>query len=116
MFKKSLFAAVAVTAAMLPAAAYADVPCAPAPPAAPITHPIVSGFGQVAAAPVYATAPIHQLVGTVGGPLVNVVVSCPAPWNQGGVGDARYNACNTAPVDQGNTVPTPGSLLSGLLG
>jgi len=88
-----------------------------APPAgAPTTKPLVTGFGQVAAAPVYATAPIHQLVGTVGGPLVNVVVSCPAPWNQGGVGDARYNACNTAPVDQGNTVPTPGSLLSGLLG
>jgi hypothetical protein len=59
-----------------------------------------SGFGQVAAAPVWVGAPINQLVGTVGAPLANVNVPCPAPWNQGGVLGAKYNACNTAPVNQ----------------
>jgi hypothetical protein len=59
-----------------------------------------AGFGQVAAAPVQATAPIHQVVGTVGAPLVNVNVPCPAPWNQGGVGGTNFNACNAAPVFQ----------------
>jgi hypothetical protein len=60
----------------------------------------VSGFGQVAAAPVQVDAPVNQLVGTVGAPLVNVNIPCPAPWNQGGLLGAKYNACNTAPVNQ----------------
>jgi hypothetical protein len=60
----------------------------------------VTGFGQVAAAPVKVDAPVNQLVGTVGAPLVNVNIPCPAPWNQGGVLGAKYNACNTAPVNQ----------------
>jgi hypothetical protein len=60
----------------------------------------VSGFGQVAAAPVQVDAPVNQLVGTVGAPLVNVNIPCPAAWNQGGLLGAKYNACNTAPVNQ----------------
>jgi hypothetical protein len=60
----------------------------------------VSGFGQVAAAPVQVDAPVNQVVGTVGAPLVNVNIPCPAAWNQGGLLGAKYNACNTAPVDQ----------------
>ena len=59
-----------------------------------------SGFSQVAAAPVYADAPIDQLVGTVGAPLVNVNIPCPAAWNQGGLLGADFNACSTAPVYQ----------------
>ena len=62
----------------------------------------VTGFGQVAAAPVKVDAPINQLVGTVGAPLINVNIPCPAPWNQGGLLGAKYNACNTAPVNQQN--------------
>ncbi|GAA3618111.1 hypothetical protein GCM10022267_00410 [Lentzea roselyniae] len=59
-----------------------------------------SDFSQVAAAPVYANAPINQLVGTVGAPLVNVNIPCPAPWQQGGLLGSDYNACSTAPVFQ----------------
>jgi hypothetical protein len=59
-----------------------------------------SDFGQVAAAPVQANAPINQIVGTVGAPLVNVNLPCTAPWQQGGVGGSHYNACNNAPVYQ----------------
>ncbi|NGY58734.1 hypothetical protein G7043_07315 [Lentzea sp. NEAU-D13] len=68
------------------------------------------GFGQTAAAPVYANAPINQLVGTVGAPLVNVNIPCPAPWNQGGLLGADYNACNTAPVFQ-QDAPVGGDLI-----
>jgi hypothetical protein len=66
-----------------------------------IGYPGAHSFGQVAAAPVDGAAPINQIVGTVGAPLVNVNVPCPAPWNQGGVAGADYNACNAAPVAQG---------------
>ena len=59
-----------------------------------------SGFGQVAAAPVDVASPVNQLVGTIGAPLANVNVPCPAPWNQGGILGAKYNDCNTAPVNQ----------------
>src|SRR5690349_1877168 len=69
-----------------------------------------SDFSQVAAAPVYADAPIDQLVGTVGAPLVNVNIPCPAPWNQGGLLGADYNACNTAPVFQ-QDAPVGGDLI-----
>jgi hypothetical protein len=72
------------------------VEMSPGGPAAPSG----SGFAQVAAAPVHTTAPIHQTVGSVGAPLVNVNIPCPAPWNQGGVANANYNACNAAPVFQ----------------
>jgi hypothetical protein len=69
-----------------------------------------SGFGQVAAAPVHTTAPINQIVGTVGAPLVNVNVPCPAPWQQGGLLGSDYNACSTAPVYQ-QDAPVLGSLV-----
>jgi hypothetical protein len=39
-------------------------------------------------------------VGTVGAPLVNANIPCPAPWQQGGLLGSDYNACNTAPVYQ----------------
>ena len=68
------------------------------------------GFGQTAAAPVQNNGSINQLVGTVGAPLVNVNVPCPAPWNQGGVAGADYNACNTAPVYQ-QGAPVAGDLV-----
>ena len=69
-----------------------------------------SDFSQVAAAPVYAEAPIDQVVGTVGAPLVNVNVPCPAPWQQGGLLGSDYNACSTAPVYQQDAA-VKGSLL-----
>ncbi|RAS68236.1 hypothetical protein C8D87_102300 [Lentzea atacamensis] len=59
-----------------------------------------SDFSQVAAAPVYNNGSINQIVGTVGAPLVNVNIPCPAPWQQGGVSGSDYNACNNAPVYQ----------------
>ena len=59
-----------------------------------------AGFGQVAAAPVYNTAPIYQIVGSNGAPLVNLNLPCTAPWQQGGALGAKYNACSTAPVNQ----------------
>ncbi|RAS57152.1 hypothetical protein C8D87_12211 [Lentzea atacamensis] len=59
-----------------------------------------SDFSQVAAAPVYNESSIGQIVGTVGAPLVNVNIPCPAPWQQGGVSGSDYNACNNAPVYQ----------------
>jgi hypothetical protein len=61
---------------------------------------LATGFGQVAAAPVAVDAPVNQIVGTIGAPIANVNVPCPAPWNQGGVLGAKYNACSTAPVNQ----------------
>jgi hypothetical protein len=69
--------------------------------AAPAMAGVSPRFSQSASAPVAVLAPIRQLVGTVGAPLVNVNVPCPAPWNQGGVLGADYNACNAAPVNQG---------------
>ncbi len=60
-----------------------------------------TGFGQVAAAPVdNKGGTINQIVGTAGAPLVNANLTCTAPWNQGGVAGAKYNACNTAPTYQ----------------
>jgi hypothetical protein len=59
-----------------------------------------SDFSQVAAAPVYNNGSIDQLVGTVGAPLVNVNIPCPAAWQQGGVAGSDYNACSNAPVYQ----------------
>jgi hypothetical protein len=84
-------------------------PVATSPSAA--AAPSGSGFSQVAAAPVHTTAPIHQVVGSVGAPLVNVNIPCPAPWQQGGVANSDYNACNAAPVFQ-----QEGSVLGALLG
>lgn len=61
-----------------------------------------SGFSQVAGAPVGVFAPVDQILGSIGAPVVNVNIPCPAPWQQGGVLGARYNACNAAPVFQQN--------------
>jgi hypothetical protein len=69
--------------------------------AAPAMASTGPGFSQNAAAPVMAHGPISQVVGSVGAPLVNVNVPCPAPWNQGGLLGANYNACNAAAVKQG---------------
>jgi hypothetical protein len=68
------------------------------------------GFGQTAAAPVENNGSINGLVTTVGAPLVNVNIPCPAPWNQGGVAGADYNACNNAPVFQ-QDAPVAGDLV-----
>jgi hypothetical protein len=69
--------------------------------AAPAMASTGPGFSQNAAARVTSRAPINQVVGSVGAPLVNVNVPCPAPWLQGGLLGNRYNACNAAPVAQG---------------
>lgn len=93
---KVLVGAAAVGAALtigsaLPA--HADVP---------VGAGSASGFGQVAGGPSVINAPVDQLVGSIGAPLVNANIPCPAPWQQGGLLGARYNACNAAPVDQAN--------------
>jgi hypothetical protein len=49
------------------------------------------------------------VVGTVGAPLVNANIPCPAPWQQGGLLGSDYNACSTAPVFQ-QDAPVLGSL------
>ena len=98
---------------MLPGAAPTfqnEGPVTGAAPGGPAAHH-GAGFAQVAAAPVHSTAPIHQVVGSVGAPLVNVNVPCPAPWQQGGVAGSDYNACNAAPVFQ-----QEGSVTGALLG
>jgi hypothetical protein len=69
-------------------------------PAFAATGPTSSGFGQVGAAAVRVAAPVNQVLGTIAGPTASVNVPCPAPWWQGGLLGAKYNACSTATVNQ----------------
>ena len=40
----------------------------------------------------------NEIVGSVGAPLINANVPCPAPWQQGGVNSDSFNLCDTSPV------------------
>jgi hypothetical protein len=67
-----------------------------------------TGFSQVGAAAVRVASPVNQLVGTIAGPIASANVPCPAPWWQGGLLGAKYNACSTATVNQQDGLAGPG--------
>ena len=105
MKKAVLGSAVAATA--MAAAAVLGTPAFAAAGTVPYSGP--TQFGQVAAAPVDSSAPINQIVGTNGAPLVNLNLPCTAPWNQGGVLGSHFNACSAAPEYQQNATMVGGT-------